>query len=126
MPNEQQTQAHNHTGQPRLEAGQDYEIVHHPQAGQWEVRLVDPQAVNGEDHVGQVIGYAAYDLLDDAIAITATVVNSAYRGHGIAGELMSHALDDIRAQGLKVLPLCSYAAAYIDSHPEYHDLKANS
>jgi predicted GNAT family acetyltransferase len=32
------------------------------------------------------------------------------------------ALDYVRAQGLKVLPLCPYAKAWIGRHPEYQDL----
>ena len=34
------------------------------------------------------------------------------------------ALDDARARGWKVRPLCSYADAYIRRHPEYNDLLA--
>jgi predicted GNAT family acetyltransferase len=44
------------------------------------------------------------------------------RGKGTAGRLMAGVLDLARKRGLKVLPICGYAAAYIQRHPEYHDL----
>jgi predicted GNAT family acetyltransferase len=31
-------------------------------------------------------------------------------------------LDTARAEGLKVKPLCPFAKAYMDRHPEYNDL----
>ena len=46
----------------------------------------------------------------------------ALRGTGAAGRLMEGVLAQARAEGLKVLPLCSYAAAYIRCHREHQDL----
>ncbi len=46
----------------------------------------------------------------------------ALRGTGAAGRLMEGVLASARAEGLRVVPLCSYAAAYIRRHPEHHDL----
>jgi hypothetical protein len=37
---------------------------------------------------------------------------------------MTGALDLIRERGLKVVPVCPYAAAFIRRHPEYQDLLA--
>ena len=48
----------------------------------------------------------------------------ALRGTGAAGRLMEGVLAIARGQGLKVVPLCSYAAAYIQRHKEYQDLVA--
>jgi predicted GNAT family acetyltransferase len=45
-------------------------------------------------------------------------------GRGIAAELTRHALEDARAHGWKVRPLCSYAEVYMRRHPEYNDLRA--
>ena len=75
---------------------------------------------------GQV-AYVAYDLEDpDRIVLTHTIVPDALSGRGIAGEVVKHALDDARANNLKVIPQCSYVAAYIKRHPEYEDLLANA
>ena len=55
-----------------------------------------------------------------------TGVPLALEGHGIAGQLARHALDDARARGLKVVPRCPYVRAYIERHPEYADLVAQA
>ncbi len=44
------------------------------------------------------------------------------RGKGTAGRLMEGVLAAARDQGLKVTPICGYAAAYIRRHKEHHDL----
>jgi predicted GNAT family acetyltransferase len=46
------------------------------------------------------------------------------RGQGVAARLVQGALDDIRTQGLKVTPRCSFVHSFIDQHPAYHDLLA--
>jgi predicted GNAT family acetyltransferase len=49
---------------------------------------------------------------------------SELRGTGAAGRLMEGVLAQARAEGRKVRPVCSYAAAYIRRHREHHDLLA--
>jgi len=56
------------------------------------------------------------------LTIDHTGVPEAIGGRGIAGELVKAALDHARAEGLRVVPACSYSAAYIQRHPEYADL----
>ena len=46
------------------------------------------------------------------------------RGTGAAGRLMEGVLAQARAEGLTVVPLCSYAAAYIRRHKQHQDLLA--
>ena len=53
-----------------------------------------------------------------------TEVPPQLRGRGIAARLVHEALQQVRAQGLKVVPSCSYVAIYIDRHPEFADLRA--
>ena len=49
-------------------------------------------------------------------------VEPKWEGHGVGSALVQGALEDIRARGLKVRPLCPFVAAYIERHPEYGDL----
>lgn len=63
-----------------------------------------------------------YLLQDSIMTITHTGVPPAVGGRGIAADLTRTALDTARAQGWKVVPACSYAAAYIQRHPQYQDL----
>ena len=53
-----------------------------------------------------------------------TEVPRQLRGRGIAARLVREALQQVRAQGLKVVPSCSYVTTYIDRHPEFADLRA--
>jgi uncharacterized protein len=65
-----------------------------------------------------------YEQSADVIRLTHTGVPDAIGGRGIAGELMRTALEYARAEGLKVVPSCAYAAAYLQRHPQYADLLA--
>ncbi|NLD78163.1 MAG: N-acetyltransferase, partial [Acidimicrobiales bacterium] len=46
------------------------------------------------------------------------------RGHGLAAELMKRAMDDARAEGVQVLPVCSYAVAFLRGTDAYDDVVA--
>lgn len=48
----------------------------------------------------------------------------ALRGSGAAGRLMEGVLAQARSEGLKVVPLCGYASAYVRRHKEHQDLLA--
>ena len=61
---------------------------------------------------------AQYVLAPDHIIFTHTEVPPPLEGHGIAGALIKAVLDHAQAHGLKVRPLCSYARAYMQRHPE--------
>ena len=45
-----------------------------------------------------------------------------HRGQGIAGKIVEAALQYARENGLRVIPMCSYAAAYIRRNPQYMEL----
>lgn len=73
----------------------------------------------------QVDGHAAellYRRQDRHLLIDHTGVPEAIGGRGVAGQLVKAALDYARAEGLRVVPLCSYSAEYVRRHPEYADL----
>lgn len=72
-----------------------------------------------DDHVA---GHAEYRLGSRTIIFTHTVVDRAYEGQGLGSRLVRHALDDARARGLKVRPVCPFFASYIAEHPAYADL----
>jgi len=61
---------------------------------------------------------ADYRLRDGVMAILHTQVAPRLTGRGIAGALVQAALDHAKAQGLKVNPVCSYAATYMRRRPE--------
>ena len=60
---------------------------------------------------------AGYRLREGVMVIVHTEVAPRLNGRGIAGALVQAALDHAQAHGLKVNPVCSYAATYMHRHP---------
>ena len=95
-------------------APDDLEVVNVPEASRYELRLG-----------GRLIGHAAYRRRGDRLALLHTEVDESLEGRGLAGRLAVAALEDARREGLVVVPLCPFMAAYIERHPEYQDLLAS-
>lgn len=64
------------------------------------------------------------DYIEDGknFVITHVGVQPEFRGQGVAGRITQVGLEYAKAKGLRVVPMCSYAAAYIRRHPEYAEL----
>lgn len=73
---------------------------------------------------GELVGFADYHRDGDVVVLPHTEVDRAVAGRGIGGELVRAALDALRAQGVRVVPTCSFVRAFIDRHPDYADLVA--
>ena len=58
------------------------------------------------------------------IAIDHTFVPRSHRGGGLAEKLVQRGIDDARAEGIRIVPLCSYVEAQFRRHPEWTDLRA--
>ncbi|MGH8154449.1 MAG: GNAT family N-acetyltransferase [Rhodanobacteraceae bacterium] len=69
-------------------------------------------------------GVLDYRLRDGVMTITHTAVPPPIGGHGVAAALTRAALDTARREGWRVVPVCSYAAAYLRRHPQFADLLA--
>ena len=90
------------------------------------IEVVDnPKERRYEAHVdGAVAGYVFYHRRDGEIVVIHTEVLEEFEGRGVGSRLVSGALDDIRVQGLSVVPMCPFTRGYIERHPEYADLVA--
>ncbi|HEY7048164.1 MAG TPA: GNAT family N-acetyltransferase [Jatrophihabitantaceae bacterium] len=73
---------------------------------------------------GEAVGFAYYDLRPGRVVFTHTEVAPDAEGHGVASTLIRHALDDVRARGQKIVPLCPFVRAFLARHTEYVDLVA--
>ena len=64
------------------------------------------------------------DYIQDGknFVITHVGVYPSLRGQGVAGRIVEVSLAYARENSLRVIPMCSYAAAYIRRHPEYAEL----
>jgi predicted GNAT family acetyltransferase len=84
--------------------------------------------VNNREHhryelaVGGHIAASYYKLADGVITFMHTEVPSELGGKGVGSTLIKGALDQARADGLKVIAQCPFVKAYIDKHSEYADL----
>lgn len=73
---------------------------------------------------GQVLGEILYRRDPDRIVLVHTEVPPAREGEGLASRLVAATLDDIRAKGLRIVPVCPFVRRYLRRHPEYQDLVA--
>jgi predicted GNAT family acetyltransferase/glutaredoxin len=92
-------------------------VVDVPEESRYELRLGD-----------RMIGEAAYHRRQgtNRIAFTHTEVDESVEGRGLGSRLVAAALEDVRRKGLVVVPLCPFIAHYMATHPEVHDLLAES
>ena len=92
-------------------AQESIEVRDVPEKLRYEVRLD-----------GELAGFAVYVRRGGRLIFVHTEVDPAFEGHGVGSALARGALDDARARGLPVVPLCPFIEAYIEHHPEYADL----
>ncbi len=64
------------------------------------------------------------DYIQDGrnFVITHVGVDPSLRGQGVAGRIVEVSLAYARENSLRVVPMCSYAAAFMRRHPEYAEL----
>jgi predicted GNAT family acetyltransferase len=66
---------------------------------------------------------AAYYKVDgNVITFVHTEVPPELGGKGVGSQLVQAALDQVRAEGMKVIAECPFVKAWIGKHPEYKDL----
>lgn len=81
------------------------------------ISLYDPQ--------GRELAFVAFPACGPGrVEIRSTVVSPTLRGQGVAGRLLETLADQLRTQGLRAVPVCSYAVAWFDRHPDQQDLLA--
>lgn len=66
--------------------------------------------------------FATYRREDGTVYIRHVEAPQALRGTGAAGRLMQGIVDIARRDGLKLVPICSYAAAWMRRHRDSLDL----
>ncbi|HEX6498077.1 MAG TPA: GNAT family N-acetyltransferase [Micromonosporaceae bacterium] len=89
----------------------DLTVVDNPDRRRFEARIGD-----------RVVGFSEYRTRPQRMTFTHTEVEPEYEGQGVGSRLVRGALDEARARGVSVAPLCPFVAEYIRGHPEYLDL----
>ena len=84
--------------------------LHRPEKHRFEIDVEGEAAV------------ALYERSGGRLFLTHTEVPEAHEGEGLGGTLAEAALAYARAEGLEVVPLCPFMAAYVRRHPQHQDL----
>ena len=72
---------------------------------------------------GKRVGFLSYSLAADGTMIVEYVeVDPSLRGKSMGVRLVAAAVDWARANGHRIVPLCSYARAVLERTPEYQDV----
>jgi predicted GNAT family acetyltransferase len=71
---------------------------------------------------GEVAGFAQFFDHDGQRVFVHTKVGEQYAGQGLAKLLVAGALDHVRANGLRIVPVCPFVKSYLDRHHQYDDL----
>lgn len=88
-----------------------------PSANRFEQGFVD-----SDGEIRRV--WADYATQGDTRVLLHVEAEDQLRGSGAAGRFMAALSDHARAEGLKMAPRCSYAAAWFKRHPDQGDLLA--
>ncbi|MFZ5720990.1 MAG: GNAT family N-acetyltransferase [Pseudomonadota bacterium] len=88
----------------------EFDVVNNTADHRFEVKL------EGE------VAFAEYQLVAHGIILPHTVVPEAFEGRGVASALARAALGYAREHDLKVIPTCPFMSAYVQKHPEWHDI----
>jgi predicted GNAT family acetyltransferase len=90
---------------------ENYELIDNQDENQYEFRI------------GKHIAKIEYiKTKNNEIYLTHTETPIALEGKGIASALVKEVLEDIKAKGLRLVPLCPFVVSYIQKHPEWRDL----
>lgn len=93
----------------------DVTVVLNRDAGRYEAQID-----------GAVAGFIVFRTHGTAVDLRHTEVDDAYEGQGVGSALVAGTLQQIRDEGLQLIPTCPFVAAYLRRHPEDTDLLAES
>jgi predicted GNAT family acetyltransferase len=75
-----------------------------------------------ELHIGKQVAITEYRREGQTVQIMHVVTPPELRGGGVAGQLMAGVVESVRAEGLNIHPICSYAVAWFKRHKEHADI----
>lgn len=72
---------------------------------------------------GVEAGFTVYHLrAGDRYFFVHTEIHDGFTGSGVGKTLVREALDDMRARGSRIVPICPFVWGFIKENPEYEDL----
>lgn len=92
----------------------EIDVADHPEAARYEIAVDGARA-----------GFVTYRLSDGVITFLHAEVDPSRERRGLGSQLVRGALDDARARGLSVRPVCPFVQWFMATHrDEYADLVA--
>ncbi len=79
----------------------------HPEHSRYEITLADER-----------VGLLTYQISDNVMSMLHAEIDPAHGGQGLGTVLAREALEDARARGLSVRPLCPFVAEVVGRDPE--------
>ena len=70
------------------------------------------------------IAMIEYIRAQNKVYLTHTEVPTELEGKGIASSMVKQVLQQIKDEGLELVPLCPFVAAYLKRHPEWKEILA--
>jgi uncharacterized protein len=71
---------------------------------------------------GQTVGLADFADRGEQRVFYHTEIDPSYGGRGLATILVEEALNAARADGMRVVPVCSMVVTVLKKHPEFDDI----
>ena len=71
---------------------------------------------------GRPIAFSEYETEPGRIVFTHTVVRPECEGRGIGSRLAKFAVEDVRARGLRIKPVCPFIRAHLRRRAEYDSI----
>ena len=68
------------------------------------------------------IAYISYKEIPGRMTLIHTIVPPELEGQGVATAIIEKALDYLKTNQLKLIPMCPFVAAYIKRHPEWNKI----
>ena len=83
----------------------------------------EKERFEARDVAGELAGVLTYQLTGPIIAYTHT---RSFEGHGAGSALAEAAMEDAKAKGRTVVPICPFLSEWLTKHPRYENLVARS
>jgi predicted GNAT family acetyltransferase len=71
---------------------------------------------------GAVGGLTQYVERGNERIFVHTETEPGFEGKGLASELIRQALEGTRSQGMRIIPVCPFVAAYVSRHHDFDDI----
>jgi predicted GNAT family acetyltransferase len=86
----------------------------------------DRERFEAHDEDGALAGVLTYQLTGGIVAYTHTKVDPAFEGRGVGSALARAAMDDAKAKGRSVVPICPFVSEWLTRHPDYEPIVVRS